>query len=168
MENAEMADDQNETEDKAAEPQEPAGQQDDWETSEGKGGKAAVLADLAAVRKLLAEEKAKTKQFEDRDKTEMDKLRDRLEAAEKALKDKTREAIAASKGIPGELAGAIQGETEAEMEASALTFAKYVGTAEDKRNQSPTQRPGRRGEPVKGRTTETADDWLRKRFHGED
>lgn len=164
-----MADEPNENEGQnAPEPQAPAAPQDDWETSEGKGGKAAVLADLAAVRKLLAEEKAKNKEYEDRDKSEADKLRDRLAAAEKALLDQTRKAVAASKGIPGELAGAIQGETEAEMEASALLFAKYVGTADDKRQQSPTQRPGRRGAPVAPTKAETADDWLRAKFRGED
>jgi hypothetical protein len=163
-----MADDQNETEDKTTEPEAPAGQPDEGD-SEGKGSLANVLADLAKERKRRQAAEAKVTEFEDRDKSELDKLRERAERAEKALIGKTREAIAASKGIPGELAGAIQGETEAEMEASALLFAKFIGTAEQKREQqSPTQRPGRRGEPVKATTTETADDWLRAKFHGED
>jgi hypothetical protein len=164
-----MADEPNENEVQETEDTtDPAGQQDEGQ-DQGKGSLANVLADLAKERKRRQAAEAKVTEYEDRDKSELDKAVARAERAERALLDKTREAIAASKGIPGELAGAIQGETEAEMAASAETFAKYLGTADEKRQQqSPTQRPGRRGAPVTRAKAETADDWLRSKFRGED
>jgi hypothetical protein len=165
-----MADEPNENEVEETEQTTPEAEATaDGDDGQGKGSLANVLADLAKERKRRQAAEAKVADYEDRDKSELDKAVARAERAERALLDKTREAIAASKGIPGELAGAIQGETEAEMEASALLFAKYVGTADDKRQQqSPTQRPGRRGAPVAPAKAETADDWLRAKFRGED
>ena len=138
----------------------------DGDDGQGKGSLANVLADLAKERKRRQAAEAKVVEYEDRDKSELDKAVARAERAERALLDKTREAIAASKGIPSELAGAIQGETEAEMASSAEVFAKYIGTAEEKR-PSPTPRPGRRGAPVAAPKTDDVDDWLRGRLRGE-
>ena len=164
-----MADNTNETEVEETEQTNPEAEATaDGDDGQGKGSLANVLADLAKERKRRQAAEAKVAEFEDRDKSELEKAQARAERAERALLEKTREAIAASKGLPSELAGAIQGDTEAEMAASAEVFAKYIGTSEEKIAQHPTLRPGRRGTPVAARQTGDVDSWLRGRLRGED
>jgi hypothetical protein len=163
-----MADEPNENEVEETEKTNPEAEATaDGDDGQGKGSLANVLADLAKERKRRQAAEAKVTEYEDRDKSELDKAVARAERAERALLGKTREAIAASKGIPSELADAIQGETEAEMAESAEVFAKYIGKSEDKVAQHPTLRPGRRGTPVAGPREESVDDWLRSRLRGE-
>jgi len=106
----------------------------------GEGGKAALAAEREARRKAeaklrdlrnadkeLREVRAALKQFEDRDKSEVDLLRERAESAERAAEEAAksvaaaelsalRSKVAAVKGVPGER---LTGDTEEELAASA-------------------------------------------------
>jgi len=97
-----------------------------------------------AVRNALAAERAKAKQaearakaaeatvkqFEDRDKTEQQKLAERAETAEKAAADAEarllRLTVGAEKGLPAALAERLQGTTEEEMAADADRLLEAV------------------------------------------
>lgn len=89
----------------------------------GDGGKQAIVAERearkAAERQLRETQKA-LKEYEDRDKSELQRALERAEAAEKAAAEASftalRTKVAAAKGVP---ASSLTGSTEEELIASA-------------------------------------------------
>lgn len=75
----------------------------------------------------------KLKEFEDRDKTDQQKLTERLTAAEAAAAasdlELARFRVAAKAGIPADLAGRLQGSSEEELTADAESLKKLLGDA---------------------------------------
>lgn len=96
---------------------------------------ARVAAEKAAAKsgKEAREAAARIKEFEDRDKTEQQKLEDRAAAAEKAAEEATTKAlraeVALDKGLPKALAARLQGSTLEEMQADADALLALVPTA---------------------------------------
>lgn len=93
----------------------------------------AIAAERAKAKAAEARAKtaeAKVKRFEDRDKTEQQKLAERAEAAEKAAADAEarllRRDVGARKGLPAALADRLQGSTEDEMAADADRLLEAV------------------------------------------
>ena len=92
----------------------------------GDAGKKAIDAERRNARAATKERDAlaaRLKEYEDRDKTEADKMADRLAAAEQrataAETARLRQQVALDKGLPAELVGRLRGDTEAELEADA-------------------------------------------------
>lgn len=99
----------------------------------GEGGQKALAAERkaksAAERQAKAAQKQiddlskKLKAYEDRDKSESDRLTERATAAEKQAADAQtqllRYEVAASKKLPSEWAARLQGSTQEELEADA-------------------------------------------------
>lgn len=124
--------------------------------------------DVAAMRKALAKanreaaaNRKRLAEYEDRDKTESQRLSERAEAAEKragqAESRLLRLEVAARKGLPAQLAARLQGDTEEELEEDADSLLELV--AEKKTRRDPDQGRGN------GRTsTDEANmnDWLRR------
>lgn len=75
----------------------------------------------------------KLKEFEDRDKTDQQKLTERLTAAEAAAAasglELARFRVAAKAGIPADLAGRLQGSNEEELTADAASLKTLLGDA---------------------------------------
>lgn len=73
---------------------------------------------------------AKVKAFEDRDKTEQEKLEERAQTAERKAADLERSMlrlrVASAKKLPGELADRLQGSTQEELEADADRLLELV------------------------------------------
>ena len=154
---SEQQQDENKENDQAA-----SGQQaptDDWESSKGKGGRDAVLADLHKERETRRELEKKLQAIADKEKSESQLAMERAERAEKAVILATRKAVAAANGVPGDLVDAVKGDTEEEMTESAKLLAKYLRTPEDEKRANFL--PGRRGKPVGASPTALADNWLR-------
>jgi predicted PilT family ATPase len=97
----------------------------------------------ASHRTELKGARDKLKEFEDKDKTEAQRLIDRAEAAERVAASSAsqllRYEVAAAKGLPIKYAGRLQGSTKEELEADADALIKDFGLAE---SESPTGRPG--------------------------
>lgn len=99
----------------------------------GEAGKKALTAERAAKKaaeKQLADLQKRLQEFEDRDKTEAQKLAERVAAAEQerdALKlTAMRQRIALEKGLPPQLADRLKGSTEEEMSADADALLELV------------------------------------------
>jgi hypothetical protein len=92
-----------------------------------------LRSENAAARKRAQEAEARAKEFEDRDKTEQQKLAERAEAAEKAAQDSTakllRYEVAAEKNVPANLAKFLTGSTKEELEKAADELLKELGGA---------------------------------------
>lgn len=75
----------------------------------------------------------KLKEYEDRDKTEQQKLEERATAAERAAalagNDLARMRVALDKGLPSELAARLQGSTVEELNADADKLLELFGSA---------------------------------------
>lgn len=113
-----------------ATPQEPAAAAPADEPL-GDGGKAALAAERRARREAdvqLRATLAKLQEFEDRDKSEVEKLQAKLAAAEKSATEATLRAlradVAQAKGVP---AGLLAGVTEDELNASADALIAFRG-----------------------------------------
>lgn len=101
----------------------------------GDGGKRALQEERKARRdaeKNLTALEARLKEFEDRDKTELQKLAEaqqtaeqRATAAEQAL---ARYRVATAKGVPADLVDRLRGDTEEELAADADRLLDLVGT----------------------------------------
>lgn len=111
-------------------PQEPTAVAPEVEAL-GDGGKAALAAERKARRDADAQLKAlqtRLQEFEDRDKSEVEKLQARLAAAEKSATEATLKAlradVAQAKGVP---AGLLSGATEEELNASADALLAFRG-----------------------------------------
>lgn len=79
----------------------------------------------------LKEQAGKWAAAEESQKTELQKATDRAEKAEQALAaaqaQALRSQVAASVGLPAEMAARLQGSTQAELEADAKTLAGLIG-----------------------------------------
>lgn len=146
-----MADEQEtSTESTEAESATDTGQHEADTSSLGEGGKKALDAERKA--KTVAERQAKAAQkqvddmqkrlkaFEDRDKTEAEKLAERATAAEQAAQSATarllRFEVAASKKLPAGFAGRLQGSTKEELEADADTLLQELGEQQQRTTPS--------------------------------
>lgn len=100
------------------------------QTDNGKGGKEAVLADLAkernatkAAERQLAELAKRLQDYEDRDKTEAQKLAERAEQAERELSalrvESLRARVALNKGVPADLVEFLTGTDEESLNDQA-------------------------------------------------
>jgi hypothetical protein len=124
----------------AAEPEEAAPSAD-----LGEGGKRAIDAEREARRqaeKQLREVKAALKSYEDRDKTELELLRERAETAEQraieAEQERLRQKVASEKGVP---ANRLAGTTEDELMAAADELIAW------RDHSKPPAPPAKRPEP---------------------
>lgn len=114
----------------ATEPGEQATQQPEL----GDAGKKALQEERAKARKAakeLSELQARLKEFEDRDKTELQKLAEahqtaeqRATAAESAL---ARYKVATAKGVPADLVDRLKGSTEQELAEDADRLLALIG-----------------------------------------
>jgi hypothetical protein len=114
------------------------------------------LAALQAERDAHAAAVKRLKEYEDRDKTETQKLAERAEAAEKRAAEletrSVRAEVAAAKGVPANL---LSGSTQAELEASADALIAFRGEKSStplvvpKEGNSPTPQPNSDSEFVK-------------------
>lgn len=114
------------------------------------------LAALQAERDAHAAAVKKLKEYEDRDKTETQKLAERAEAAEKRANElearSVRAEVAAAKGVPANL---LSGSTQAELEASADALIAFRGEKQTsglvvpKEGKSPAKEPDSEQEFVK-------------------
>lgn len=114
----------------------------------GDAGKAAIAAEREARRsaeKQLRELQKSLKEYEDRDKSELQKAIERAEAAEKAAAEASytamRTKVAALKGVP---AGSLTGTTEEELIASADELIAWRDT------NKPAAPPAPKRTPVSG------------------
>lgn len=93
--------------------------------------KAAAEKQAKAAQKQLDELNKRLQEFEDRDKTEAQKLAEAKTAAEReaatAKQELLRYRVAARKKLPAELANRLQGATEEEMEADADNLLQVFG-----------------------------------------
>lgn len=80
---------------------------DDWESNDGKGGKKAVLADLASERKIRKELEKRLQVLENTQKSDLEKATSSAERektrAESAEQELTRYKVIAATGLPPEL-----------------------------------------------------------------
>lgn len=118
-----------------------ATQQDDVTASLGEGGKKALDAErkaraaaektATAAQKKLDDMAKRLQQFEDRDKTDAQKLAERAQTAEaeaaKASSKLMRFEVAADKKLPAGWANRLQGSTKEELEADADSLLKELG-----------------------------------------
>jgi hypothetical protein len=116
-------------------------QQDDVTATLGEAGQKALAAERKRAATAERAAKAQQKQiedlsrqlqeFQDRDKTEAQKLADAKAAAESeaatAKQELMRYRVAAKKKLPAELANRLQGATEEEMEADAISLLEVFG-----------------------------------------
>lgn len=123
--------------------------QDDVTASLGEGGKKALDAERKAraaaektanaAQKKLDDMAKRLQAFEDRDKTEAQKLAERAQAAEaeaaKASSRLLRYEVAADKKLPAGWANRLQGSSKEELEADAEALLKELG--ETRQRQSP-------------------------------
>jgi hypothetical protein len=106
----------------------------------GDAGKKALQEErrkARAAERQLTELQQRLKEFEDRDKTEAQKLAEAKQAAEATAKDATtkllRYEVAAKKKLPAEWAARLQGSTPEELEADADLLLEALG-AQQQRN----------------------------------
>jgi predicted nucleic acid-binding Zn-ribbon protein len=101
----------------------PAGEKalEEWKTR----AKAAE-AEAKAAKAL----RAQLQEYQDKDKSELQKATDRAAAAEKAAaetqRDLLRHKVGIAKQLPAELVGRLQGDTEDEMQADASRLADLI------------------------------------------
>lgn len=105
----------------------------DKATSDGRGGKDAVLADLARERRERQTLASKLKKLEDRDKTEsqraVEEAKEHQARAEKAEAELVRLRVAVAKGLTPSQAKRLVGTTEAELDADADELLKDYASA---------------------------------------
>ena len=100
----------------------------------GDGGKKALQEErrkARAAERQLGELQKRLQQFEDRDKTEAQKLTDAKTAAEQQAAEATakllRYEVAAAKKLPAEWASRLQGSTQEDLEADADALLGALG-----------------------------------------
>lgn len=127
-----MADDDSTAKpDEGAKPDAPAPKgADDFKSEESK---TRVLADLAAERKTRQELEARLKEIEDKDKSETERLTERLTAAEMRALDAARYEIALDKGLTRSQAKRLVGSTPEELAADADELLADLGTSAPRR-----------------------------------
>lgn len=97
--------------------------------------KTRVLADLAAERKTRQELEARLKEIEDKDKSETERLTERLTAAEMRALDAARYEIALDKGLTRSQAKRLVGTTPEELASDADELLADLGTSVPRRPQ---------------------------------
>jgi hypothetical protein len=104
-----------------------------------------------ALRKANKEAEAlrsKLKEFEDRDKSEVDKLNERLSAAEARALDAERYEVALEKGLTRTQAKRLIGTTREELEADADELLADLGPEAKPANPLPTRPRPAGGDPA--------------------
>ncbi|TXS08240.1 hypothetical protein EAO71_37200 [Streptomyces sp. ms191] len=145
-----MADDDTTTTDVTDDtgPATDTGQHDDVTAGLGEGGQKALAAErkaraaaeksASAAQKKLDDMSRRLQAFEDRDKTEAQRLAERAQAAEaeaaKASSKLLRYEVASSKKLPPGWAGRLQGSTKEELEADADALLKELGETQQRRS----------------------------------
>lgn len=107
---------------------------------------AEVKAALRKANKEAETLRLKLKEYEDRDKTEVDKLNERLALAERRALDAERLEVALEKGLTRTQAKRLVGTTREELEADADELIADLGATNEPR-PSPTQKPQERLKP---------------------
>ncbi len=115
----------------------------------GDGGKKALDAERSARRaaeKAATEALAKVKQFEDRDKTEQERLTEQLAAlkseATEAKAEALRLRVAAETGLPADLHEFLAGDDEVQLRAKAQKLMAATAAATDSRRPAPDPTQG--------------------------
>lgn len=101
----------------------------------------------AALKKANEEAKnlrLKLKEYEDRDKTEAERISERLAEAEKRALDADRLEIALEKGLTKSQAKRLVGSTREELEADADELLADLGVNPDDEKPAPSRRPQER------------------------
>ena len=119
------------------------------------GGMAYLLTRLAAkgkplhmdyAEKAAADALAKVKEFEDRDKTELEKLTDQISKAkaeaDQARAEALRLKVAAQSGLPADLHEFLVGNDEEELRAKAQKLMAATAAATDPRRPAPDPTQG--------------------------
>lgn len=126
----------------------------------GDAGKKALDAERRekrAAEKRAAELETRLKEFEDRDKTEAQKLAERAEAAERSLAElqanALRAEVALERGLTPSQAKRLIGSTREELEADADELLKDIGATNGPRAPRPDPNQGRQS----GGAASTAD-----------
>jgi alanyl-tRNA synthetase len=123
-----------------------AGQHDDVTAGLGEGGQKALAAERKRAATAERTAKASQKQiddlsrqlqeFQDRDKTDAQKLTEAKTAAEKTAADAQarlmRYEVAAAKKLPAEWAARLQGSTKEDLEADADALMQALGTQQQR------------------------------------
>lgn len=132
----------------------------------GDAGKKAIESERTArkaAEKQVAEQLAKLKEYEDRDKTVEEKSAQRLAEAEKRATDvearATRAEVAAATTVPVEILSGPKSSSAEDVQAFAVTVAEYVTAASNKIPNGPVI-PGQGRQPT-NQVPVSADDWLR-------
>lgn len=119
------------------------------EATLGDGGKKALDAERSARRaaeKAAAEALAKVKQFEDRDKTELEKLTDQISKAkaeaDQARAEALRLRVAAESGLPADLHEFLVGNDEEDLRSKAQKLMAATAAATDPRRPAPDPTQG--------------------------
>ncbi len=127
----------------------------------GDPGKKALAAERSARRaaeKAAADALAKVKEFEDRDKTELEKLTDQISKAkaeaDQARAEALRLKVAAESGLPADLHEFLVGNDEEELRAKAQKLMAATAAATDPRRPAP--------DPTQGAKPGTGDGQLTK------
>jgi Spy/CpxP family protein refolding chaperone len=122
---------------------EPAPPSEDFKSEESKQR---VLSDLKREREQRQQLEARIREFEDRDKSDSEKLTDRLTAAEQRAMQAEQEAarlqVAYAKGLTPAQAKRLVGSTVEELEADAdEILAAFAPPAADEPAPTPKRRP---------------------------
>jgi hypothetical protein len=128
--------------DASAEPAAPAEPADDFKSDESKQR---VLADLKREREQRQQLESRLKEIEDSQKSDSEKLTDRLTEAEeraaKAERELMRAQVAASKGLTPAQAMRLVGTTLEELEADADELLATFSPTPDEPPATPKRRP---------------------------
>lgn len=119
--------------------------------SEERKARKAAERGQAASQKQLDDMARRLKEFEDRDKSDLDKLTERASTAEQTAASATakllRYEVAAAKKLPSEWAARLQGSTQEELETDADQLLEVLGTQQQR--QTPSYDGGvRQGAPA--------------------
>jgi hypothetical protein len=96
--------------------------------------------DLADAQKAARDAQAKVKKFEDRDKSELEKATETAAELKETAAAALRRAVAAEKGIPADLAGRLQGDTEEDLAADADRLLEHLKPADGEKGEQ--RKPG--------------------------
>jgi hypothetical protein len=124
-------DDSTPTPDESAKPDAPATK--DTADFKSEESKTRVLADLTSERAKRQELEARLKEIEDKDKSETERLTERLSAAEKRALDAARYEIALDKGLTRSQAKRLVGTTPEELAADADELLADLGASAPRR-----------------------------------
>lgn len=149
-----MADEPNPNPDPEPEPAtDPAPNPDPEPDDLGDAGKKAIKAERDARKALEAKVKeleplaTKAKELEDAQKSEVDKLNDRIAELEPSTKEAARLRVALRKGLTETQAKRLVGDTEEDLEADADELVAEFAPPEEDGTPAPARRPQERLRP---------------------